>query len=143
MILSLQLPTHKASGVSLLNSTTPYQARVVGSSNISDMYTYTSNITHTLTDVVVQDGYQSVLNLRTVLKQIGARHPRIKRCYRESDGAGAYNSVFVALFTMQLGQGGLSGNIKVVEHGHNEGGHGSDICDTAGTVLLAYTISSV
>ena len=32
-----------------------------------------------VSDVVVQDGYQSVLNLRTVLQQIGSRHPRIRR----------------------------------------------------------------
>ena len=82
----------------------------------------------------MQDGYQSILNLRTVLKQISARHPRIKSCCRETDGAGAYNSIFVALFTLQLGQGGESGTIKVIEHGHNEPGHGSDICDTAGAV---------
>ena len=89
----------------------------------------------TLADVVVQDVYQSVLNLRSVLKQISARHPRIKFCFRETDGAGSYNSVFVALFSLQLGQGGISGTIKVVSHCHNEPGHGSDICDTAGTVL--------
>ena len=59
-----------------------------------------------VSDVVVQDGYQSVLNLRTVLKQISIRHPRIQRCSRETDGATAYNSVFVALFSLQLGQGG-------------------------------------
>ena len=67
-----------------------------------------------------------------VLNQISTRHKRINRCSRETDGAGSYNSVFVALFTLQLGQGGKSGNIKVVQHGHNEPGHGSDICDTAG-----------
>ena len=83
------------------------------------------------TDVVVQDGYQSILNLRTVLRHISSRHPRIKYCSRETDGAGSYNSVFVALFTLQLGQGGKD-NIKVIQHGHNEPGHGSDICDTAG-----------
>jgi len=60
------------------------------------------------------------------------RHPRIRRCSRETDGAGAYNSLFVALFTLQLGSGGTTGRIRVVEHGHNEPGHGSDICDTAG-----------
>lgn len=32
-----------------------------------------------ISDVIVQDGYQSVLNLRTVLQQISARHPRILR----------------------------------------------------------------
>ena len=32
-----------------------------------------------ISDVVVQDGYQSVLNLRTVLQQIKSRHPRICR----------------------------------------------------------------
>ena len=85
-----------------------------------------------ISDVVVQDGYQSVLNLRMVLNQISTRHKRIDRCARETDGAGSYNSVFVALFTLQLGQGGKSGSIKVVQHGHNEPGHGSDICDTAG-----------
>ena len=79
-----------------------------------------------ISDVVVQDGYQSVLNLRTVLNQIHARHPRIKRCSRESDGAGSYNSIFVALFQLQLGRGDKSGDIKVVCHGHNEPGHGSD-----------------
>ena len=94
--------------------------------------------TNTLTDVVVQDGYQSVLNLRTVLNQISARHPRIKTCSRETDGAGSYNSIFVALFTLQLGQGGQSGTIKVIQHGHNEPGHGSDICDTAGTRTLTH-----
>ena len=41
-------------------------------------------------------------------------------------------SIFVALFTLQLGRGGKSGNIKVIEHCHNEPGHGADICDTAG-----------
>ena len=92
-----------------------------------------NNMPAMLADVVVQDGYQSVLNLRTVLKQIAARHPRIKVCSRETDGAGSYNSIFVALFTLQLGQGGLAGTIKVIQHGHNEPGHGSDICDTAGT----------
>ena len=92
-----------------------------------------NNMSVMLADVVVQDGYQSVLNLRTVLKQIAARHPRIKVCSRETDGAGSYNSIFVALFTLQLGQGGLAGTIKVIQHGHNEPGHGSDICDTAGT----------
>lgn len=85
-----------------------------------------------ISDVVVQDGYQSVLNLRTVLHQISARHPRITRCSRESDGAGSYASIFVALFQLQLGRGGKSGTIKVIRHGHNEPGHGSDICDTAG-----------
>ena len=54
----------------------------------------------------------------------------IHRCSRETDGAGSYNSVFVALFTLQLGQGGQG--IKVVRHSHNEPGHGADICDTAG-----------
>ena len=54
------------------------------------------------------------------------------RCSRETDGAGSYNSVFVALFTLQLGQGGSSGSIRVVAHSHNEPGHGADICDTAG-----------
>ena len=67
---------------------------------------------------------------------ISSRHPRIRRCSRETDGAGSYNSVFVALFTLQLGQGGKSGTIKVVQHGHNEPGHGSDICDTAGKYTL-------
>ena len=85
-----------------------------------------------ISDVVVQDGYQSVLNLRTVLHQISARHPRITRCSRESDGVTSYNSVFVALFQLQLGRGGKSGKIKIIKHGHNEPGHGSDICDTAG-----------
>ena len=90
-----------------------------------------------ISDVVVQDGYQSVLNLRTVLNKISMRHPRIKRCSRETDGAGSYNSVFVALFTLQLGQGGQGGqgqgdSIRVVNHSHNEPGHGADICDTAG-----------
>ena len=85
-----------------------------------------------ISDVVVQDGYQSVLNLRTVLQQISKRHPRIVRCSRETDGAGSYNSVFVALFSLQLGQGGKSGRIKIVSHSHNEPGHGADICDTAG-----------
>ena len=80
----------------------------------------------------MQDGFQSVLNLRTVLRQISSRHARILTCSRETDGAGSYNSVFVALFTLQLGQGGTSGAIKVIQHGHNEPGHGSDICDTAG-----------
>ena len=98
------------------------------------MYMYfTDMLTNTVShaDVVVQDGYQSILNLRTVLRQISSRHPRIKYCSRETDGAGSYNSVFVALFTLQLGQGGKD-NIKVIQHGHNEPGHGSDICDTAG-----------
>ena len=40
----------------------------------------------TATDIhltqVVQDGYQSLLNLRTVLNLIGARHQRIKTCSR-------------------------------------------------------------
>ena len=85
-----------------------------------------------ISDVVVQDGYQSVLNLRTVLRLIHSRHPRIKRCTRETDGAIAYNSYFVALMTLQLGNGGASGHIKVIAHGHNEPGHGADICDTAG-----------
>ena len=88
-----------------------------------------------ISDVVVQDGYQSVLNLRTVLDKIHSRHPRIKRCSRETDGAGSYNSVFVALFSLQLGQGGneaQGGGIRVVYHSHNEPGHGADICDTAG-----------
>ncbi len=84
-----------------------------------------------ISDVVVQDGYQSVLNLRTVLNKISMRHPRIKRCSRETDGAGSYNSVFVALFTLQLGRG-HGGSIRVVNHSHNEPGHGADICDTAG-----------
>lgn len=84
-----------------------------------------------ISDVVVQDGYQSVLNLRTVLNNISMRHPRIKRCSRETDGAGSYNSVFVALFTLQLGRG-QGGSIRVVNHSHNEPGHGADICDTAG-----------
>ena len=110
-----------------------------------------------VSDVVVQDGYQSVLNLRTVLQQIAARHPRIQRCSRETDGATSYNSLFVALFSLQLGQGGKviycvcmscmicgciytrqhhtmlqSGSIRIVHHSHNEPGHGADICDTAG-----------
>jgi len=85
-----------------------------------------------ISDLVVQDGYQSILNLRTTLNLISARHPRIKTCSRETDGAGSYNSIFVALFTLQLGTGGKAGNIKVVEHCHNEPGHGADICDTAG-----------
>ena len=58
-----------------------------------------------ISDVVVQDGYQSVLNLRTTLNLISKRHSRIKRCSRETDGAGSYNSVFVALMTLQLGTG--------------------------------------
>ena len=73
-------------------------------------------------DVVVQDGYQSVLNLRTVLNIINDRHPRITRCSRDTDGASSYASMFVALFQLQLGHGGQSGKIKVVFHGHNEGG---------------------
>ena len=78
-----------------------------------------------------------------VLNQISTRHKRINRCARETDGAGSYNSVFVALFTLQLGQGGKSGNIKVVQHGHNEPGHGSDICDTAGNnAYLLYNTSA-
>ena len=85
-----------------------------------------------VSDVVIQDGYQSLLNLRTVLNLIAARHPRIKFCCRETDGAHSYNSVFVALMTLQLGQGGKAGSIKVIKHGHNEPGHGADICDTAG-----------
>ena len=40
--------------------------------------------------------------------------------------------MYVALMTLQLGHGGKSGTIKVVEHAHNEPGHGADICDTAG-----------
>jgi hypothetical protein len=82
-----------------------------------------------ISDIVVQDGYQSVLNLKVVLTLIKARHARIKTCARETDGAGSYNSIFVALFTLQLHD--LTG-IKVTDHGHNEPGHGADICDTAG-----------
>ena len=89
--------------------------------------------------MTVQDGYQSVLNLRTVLGLIHNRHHRIRRCSRETDGAGSYNSVFVALFTLQLGHGGDSGFIKVIQHGHNEPGHGSDICDTAGMCAPTHT----
>ena len=85
-----------------------------------------------ISDVVVQDGYQSVLNLRTVLNLISTRHPRVKTCSRETDGAASYNSIFVALMTLQLGKGGKSGTIKVTQHCHNEPGHGADICDTAG-----------
>jgi hypothetical protein len=85
-----------------------------------------------ISDVVVQDGYQSLLNLRTVLQLLAARHPRIRFCSRETDGAGSYNSTLVALLTLQLGTGGQAGTIKVVKHGHNEPGHGADICDTAG-----------
>ena len=44
-------------------------------------------IYNVISDVVVQDGYQFVLNLRTVLNQISMRHPRIRRCSRETDGA--------------------------------------------------------
>ena len=82
-----------------------------------------------ISDIVVQDGYQSILNLRTVLNLIKARHKRIKTCTRETDGAASYNSVFIALFTLLMH---AETGIKVTEHGHNEGGHGSDICDTAG-----------
>ena len=109
-----------------------------------------------ISDVVVQDGYQSVLNLRTTLDLLSRRHTRFKRCSRETDGAGSYNSIFVALMTLQLGTGqdithphthshthtrehtphalagGKNGNVKVVSHNHNEPGHGADICDTAG-----------
>ena len=85
-----------------------------------------------ISDVVVQDGYQSLLNLRTVLALIAARHPHIRFCCRETDGAGSYNSILVALLTLQLGTGGKAGTIKVIKHGHNEPGHGADICDTAG-----------
>ena len=137
-------------------------------------HTHTHTHTHTRTH-----RYQSVLNLRTVLQLIESRHARIKRytcpclytltqfitthphahtythrCSRETDGAGSYNSVFVALFSLQLGRGGKSGNIRIVAHryhtvktpyaltlilttdtctpSHNEPGHGADICDTAG-----------
>ena len=55
-----------------------------------------------VSDLVVQDGYQSILNLRTVLKLIKSRHPRITTCTRETDGATSYNSVFVALFTLLM-----------------------------------------
>ena len=55
-----------------------------------------------VSDVVVQDGYQSVLNFRTILKMIKKRHPRIKTCTRETDGAGSYNSVFIALFMNKM-----------------------------------------
>ena len=48
---------------------------------------------------------------------------------RETDGAASYNSVFVALVTLQMES---ETGIKVTAHSHNEGGHGSDICDTAG-----------
>ena len=65
----------------------------------------------------------------TVLQLIAKRHSRVKTCTRETDGAGSYNSVFVALFSLQMED---KTGIKVIEHGHNEGGHGSDICDTAG-----------
>ena len=82
-----------------------------------------------ISDCVVQDGYQSVLNLRTVLEKIKKRHPLILRCSRETDGAGSYNSVFVALFTLQLS---TDVGIKIIFHSHNEPGHGADICDTAG-----------
>ena len=58
-----------------------------------------------ISDVVVQDGYQSVLNLRTTLDLLSRRHTRFKRCSRETDGAGSYNSIFVALMTLQLGTG--------------------------------------
>ena len=54
-----------------------------------------------VSDVVIQDRYQSLLNLRTVLNLIAARHPRIKFCCRETDGAHSYNSVFVTLMTLQ------------------------------------------
>ena len=112
-----------------------------------------------VSDIVVQDGYQSILNLRTVLRLIKARHERIETCTRltsqtvvlldngmtvtrlypgpymntrDSDGATSYNSTFVALFTLLMkGETG----IKVTDHGHNEGGHGSDICDAAGATL--------
>ena len=83
-----------------------------------------------VSDVVVQDGYQSILNLRTTLELISHRHNRIKWCSRETDGATSYNSIFVALMTLQLGSD--CGKIKVIAHGHNEPGHGADICDTAG-----------
>ena len=86
---------------------------------------------------MVQDGYQSILNLRTVLQLISKRHPQILTCCRDTDGASSYASVFVALFTLLLGRGGESGTIKVVQHGHNEGGHGNDICDTAGMRALS------
>ena len=91
---------------------------------------------------MVQDGYQSILNLRSVLQLISKRHPHILTCSRDTDGASSYNSVFVALFTLQLGRGGDSGTIKVVQHGHNEGGHGNDICDTAGKLELSHTFSA-
>lgn len=82
-----------------------------------------------ISDVVVQDGYQSVLNLRTVLQTIKKRHAGISYCLRETDGAGSYNSVFVALFSLQLGE---AAGITILYHNHNEPGHGADICDTAG-----------
>ena len=127
-------PTRTGSVASYASSITPYPV----SGNYPARRRLTLNpplpffILFFFSDVVVQDGYQSVLNLRTVLKLISARHARITKCARETDGATSYNSVFVALFSLQLGQGGKSGTIRIVQHGHNEPGHGSDICDTAG-----------
>ena len=108
-----------------------------------------------ISDTVVQDGHQALCNLKALLLHLKERHPQLCTATRETDGAVAYNSVGVALFTASLGE--ITG-IRIVEHSHNEpglfglsrppsvrrpvihththtympAGHGSDICDTAG-----------
>ena len=82
-----------------------------------------------ISDIVVQDAHQALCNFRALLTSLKQRHPHLVTCSRETDGAGTYNSTAVALFSVAVGQ--LCG-IQLTEHSHNEPGHGSDICDTAG-----------
>ena len=58
-----------------------------------------------------------------------ARHPRLTRCARETDGATTYNSKCVSVFMEEMGR--VTG-IRVCSHTHNEPGHGSDQCDSCG-----------
>ena len=84
-----------------------------------------------MSDIVVQDGHQALVNLKVLLTHLKERHPQLTTCSRETDGAVAYNRVSVALFTSSIGE--ITG-IRVVEHSHNEPGNTHALTNTTHTL---------
>ena len=82
-----------------------------------------------VSDCSIQDSHQALCNFKALLDTLKCRHPRLKVCSRETDGATTYNSKCVAVFMEEMGR--ITG-IRVCSHTHNEPGHGSDQCDSCG-----------
>lgn len=91
-------------------------------------------IIHLANDDTTQGFYQTFCNEVAVLRLLHERHPFIKTCCIQSDGAKNYNAHNMIAFVPSLGR--LTG-IHVEEWVHNEPGHGSDIGDMYGACCKA------